>query len=343
MKTRLLKSEEIKEAGRILRNGGLVGIPTETVYGLAANALSSEAVLKIFEAKGRPDDNPLIVHIANLDEIDDLVAYVPPVVYDLAKAFWPGPLTIVLEKSDIIPNEVTAGLDTVAIRMPNHKVAQEIIREAGVPLAAPSANTSGRPSPTTAQHVMEDMDGRIDAVIDGGPCSVGVESTVITLCTRKPKLLRPGKITPEEISKVLGTEIEIDDAVFGEILDGEIPTSPGMKYKHYSPKANVIIVDADSDDFRNYVNLKAEKGKVAAIVFDEESKGFNCDILFFGKEEDDLAHANTLFSNLRKCDELGVDTVFVHCPSAEGIGFAVINRLLRAADFEILSLGGDEL
>jgi len=334
MQTLLLKGNQIDEAGAILRKGGLVAIPTETVYGLAANALDGSTVAKIFEAKGRPQDNPLIVHIADISEIDDLVAYVPPVVYDLADAFWPGPLTIILDKSEAVPDEVTAGLDTVAIRMPSHPVARKIIRAAGVPLAAPSANVSGKPSPTTAAHVIKDMDGKIDAIVDGGPCEVGVESTVITLAARKPRLLRPGRITPEEIEEVIGDELVIDDAVLGRLKEGEKAASPGMKYKHYSPSADVIIVKGTLENFAKFVNERAGEG-VAALVFDGEEDKIKCKTKNFGEENDDLAHAAKLFDALRACDDEGVSTLYVRCPGDEGVGLAVMNRLLRAADFKI--------
>ena len=247
--------QDIETAGKLLKDGELVAIPTETVYGLAADALNGEAVANIFKAKGRPMDNPLIVHIADLSQVDDLVAFVPPVLEDLAKAFWPGPLTVILEKSDLIPDEVSAGLDTVAIRMPSHPVARAIIKAAGTPLAAPSANTSGMPSPTTAAHVLHDMDGKISAVVDGGPCEVGVESTVLTLCTRVPRILRPGRVTPEDLFDVLG-DVDVDDAVLGQLAEGAVAASPGMKYKHYSPKAEVYIVDGSAEGFAKYVNEK---------------------------------------------------------------------------------------
>ena len=338
METKLLTSEQTADAGKILKNGGLVGIPTETVYGLAANALDGSAVAKIFEAKGRPQDNPLIVHISDLSELDDLVAFVPPVVYDLADEFWPGPLTIIMEKSELIPDEVSAGLPTVAIRMPSHPVAREIIRAAGVPLAAPSANTSGKPSPTTAAHVMQDMTGKIDAVVDGGESTVGIESTVITLCTRRPRLLRPGGITPDDLFAVLG-DLVIDDAVLGELRSDEKAASPGMKYKHYSPDANVILVDADSDAFVAFVNSKtAADDNIASIAFDNEADNLNCDVITFGEEEDDAAHAAKLFTALRECDDRGFKTVYVHAPKADGVGLAVMNRLLRAAEYEVIKL-----
>ncbi len=338
MKTKLLSASEYKEAGTILREGGLVGIPTETVYGLAANALDGEAVSKIFEAKGRPQDNPLIVHIAELSELEDLVSYVPSTLYDLADEFWPGPLTIILDKSDAIPDEVSAGLDTVAIRMPSHPIARQIIKAAGVPLAAPSANTSGKPSPTTAAHVMHDMDGKIDAVVDGGPCEVGVESTVISLATRKPQLLRPGRVTPEEIEEVLGDELVINDAVLGKLKEGEKAASPGMKYKHYSPSANVIIVKGTIDEFADFI--KTKDGNIAALVFTGEEEKLSCTTYDFGAEDDDLAHAARLFDALRRGDDDNISELYVRCPSADGVGLAVMNRLLRAAEFQIVELGG---
>lgn len=334
--------QDIQTAGKLLKDGELVAIPTETVYGLAADALNGEAVANIFKAKGRPMDNPLIVHIADLSQVDDLVAFVPPVLEDLAKAFWPGPLTVIMEKSDLIPDEVSAGLDTVAIRMPSHPVARAIIKAAGTPLAAPSANTSGMPSPTTAAHVLHDMDGKISAVVDGVPCEVGVESTVLTLCTRVPRILRPGRVTPEDLFDVLG-EVEVDDAVLGQLAEGAVAASPGMKYKHYSPKAEVYIVDGSAEGFAKYVNEKvveraADEAAVAALVFDGEESLVNCVTLPFGAEDDSLGQAEHLFDDLRRADELGVSDIYVRCPSAEGVGLAVMNRLLRAAEFRIINV-----
>lgn len=328
--------QDIQRAGDLLKAGELVAIPTETVYGLAADALNGEAVARIFEAKGRPGDNPLIVHIADLSQVDDLTAFVPPVLEDLAKAFWPGPLTVILEKSDLIPDEVTAGLDTVAIRMPSHKDARAIIQAAGTPLAAPSANTSGMPSPTTAEHVLHDMDGKIAAVVDGGPCEVGVESTVLTLCTRVPRVLRPGKVTPEELFEVLG-EVEVDDAVLGQLAEGAVAASPGMKYKHYSPNAEVYVLNGSAEGFAAYVNEK-DPEKTAALVFDGEEELVSCRTLPFGEAGDPLTQAERLFDDLRRADELGVEEIYVRCPDAEGVGLAVLNRLLRAAEFRVIDV-----
>ncbi len=338
MKTQMLKPNQADIAGRILRNGGLVAIPTETVYGLAANALDGKAVANIFKAKGRPMDNPLIVHITELSQLEDLdlVAYVPSAAYDLAEAYWPGPMTIIMEKGSAIPDEVSAGLDTVAIRMPAHPVARSIIDAAGVPLAAPSANTSGKPSPTTAVHVAEDMDGKIDAIVDGGPCEVGVESTVLTLCAETPRILRPGGVTPAMLEEVLG-EVDIDDAVLGKLKEGEVAASPGMKYKHYSPNAEVYIVRGPIERFADFVNAK-DPQTTAALVFDGEEKYIRCRTLPFGAAGDELAHAHRLFFDLRTCDEMGIQNIYVRCPSDEGVGLAVMNRLLRAAEFRFIDV-----
>ena len=274
MNTLRLRSDncgDLQTAAEILKNGGLVAIPTETVYGLAANALDAEAVKKIFVAKGRPNDNPLIVHVASLEEIPPLVEEVDPRLYDLAEKYWPGPLTVIMKKSDTVPAEVSPRLDTVAIRMPSHPDAREIIRLSGVPLAAPSANASGRPSPTSADHVITDLDGRIDAVVDGGACSVGVESTVVTLVTDPPTLLRPGGITPDQLVDVLG-ELNISSAVFEKLKDGEQAQSPGMKYKHYAPTAQVTIIRGSFENYKKF--LLAQKDTVCAVCFEGEGKHF---------------------------------------------------------------------
>ena len=267
MKTLRLKStekEDIKKAAEILKNGGLAAIPTETVYGLAANALDPVAVGKIFAAKGRPQDNPLIVHVASLDAIPPLVKKVDPRMLKLAERFWPGPLTIISERSEIVPDAVTAGLSTVAIRMPSHPCARAIIEQSGLPLAAPSANASGKPSPTCAEHVLADLDGRIDAVVDGGHCSVGVESTVITLATEPPTLLRPGGVTVEQLREVLG-EVNIAAAVFEKLKDGERPQSPGMKYKHYAPAAEVTIIKGSFKQYKKFL-LSAGKTRSSILI-----------------------------------------------------------------------------
>ena len=337
MKTLHLNSQDnnaIQTAAEILRSGGLVAIPTETVYGLAANALDGEAVKKIFTAKGRPQDNPLIVHVSSIEEIEPLVEKVDPRAYDLAEKYWPGPLTIIMKKSDKIPDEVSAGLDTVAIRMPSHECAREIISASGVPLAAPSANASGRPSPTKASHVAEDLDGKIDAIIDGGESEVGVESTVVTLATNPPTLLRPGGITPAQLEAVLG-EIAISPAVFAKLRDGEKAESPGMKYKHYAPKAQVTIIKGDFEKYKKF--LLAQKDTVCAVCFEGEGKYFEKHIEY-GKENDDESQAHSIFDALREVDAMGCKRAFVRCPVSSGVGLAVYNRLLRSAAFRVIDL-----
>ena len=339
MQTELLDascSGSIDKAGRILRNGGLVGIPTETVYGLAANALDGSAVAKIFAAKGRPMDNPLIVHISEFSQMDQLVEQVTDPAKKLAQNFWPGPLTMILPKSNLIPDEVSAGLPTVAVRFPSHPVAKKVIDAAGVPLAAPSANTSGKPSPTLASHVMEDMAGKIEAVLDGGPCSVGVESTVITLATDPPRLLRPGGVTLEELRGVLGN-VEMDQAVLNPLKEGVKASSPGMKYKHYSPKANVILVEGSFEQYQNYVNSQKADG-VMALCYGTEGKNLEVPCVSYGEEEDYREQARKLFDALRELDEKNAHTVYARCPKPEGVGLAVYNRLIRAAGFEVIRL-----
>lgn len=326
-------------AAGVLKNGGLVAIPTETVYGLAADALNGKAVAKIFEAKGRPADNPLIVHIANFEDIErfKLVREIPESAFKLAKSFWPGPLTIIMKKGDVIPDEVSAGLDTVAIRLPSHPSARAIINAANIPLAAPSANLSGSPSPTTAQHVINDMDGKIDAVFDGGACSVGVESTVLTLAEGTPRLLRPGKVTLEELRSVLG-EVALDPAVLSKLKEGQKAASPGMKYKHYAPRANVILLKCSDDEFIAYVNRNSGGG-VAALCCDEDTDKLCAKYISLGRRNDYEAHAQRLFDSLRRIDGYGdIHTVYTRLPSTDGVGLAVYNRLIRAAGFEVIDL-----
>ena len=316
-------------------------MPTETVYGLAADALNGEAVKRIFEAKGRPMDNPLIVHVADFSDIDRLAlaAEIPEKAVSLAKAFWPGPLTIIMKKGPVIPDEVSAGLDTVAIRIPSHPDAQRLLKLSGLALAAPSANTSGKPSPTLAQHVTDDMDGKIEAILDGGACSVGVESTVITLASETPRILRPGIITREDIEAVIGP-VEVDKAVLNKLENNEKAASPGMKYKHYAPRARVILVRGGNDKYINYVNraYSSDKG-VAAMCYDEDAQRLSAPCVTIGSMNDETAQAQALFDALRAVDDIGgVTTVYAHCPSAEGVGMALYNRLIRAAAFKVVDL-----
>lgn len=326
----------IARAGAILRAGGLVAIPTETVYGLAANALDPAAVNKIFAAKGRPGDNPLIVHVAAFDEIRPLVTRIGEKAEKLASLFWPGPLTIILPKSAAIPDEVSAGLGTVALRMPSHPVAAALIKAAGVPLAAPSANISGRPSPTNAQHVLADMDGKIDAVVDAGPCSIGVESTVISLAGSVPCLLRPGAVTVRQLEQAVGA-IDISPAVFADAGSTQQVMSPGMKYRHYSPKARVIILRGGLERFIDYVVAHRREGD-AVLCFEGEKERMPLPAVTFGHEDKASEQAKRLFQALREADELPAQRVFARCPGREGLGLAVYNRLLRAAGFEVVEL-----
>lgn len=334
MKTLLLNKNEIDIAADIIKKGGIVAMPTETVYGLAADALNGDAVAKIFKAKGRPMDNPLIVHISDIKQIDMLVAEFPNKAKKLAEKFWPGPLTIVLPKSDIIPDEVSAGLSTVAIRFPSHPVAHELIAKSS-PIAAPSANLSGSPSPTTVRHVLADMDGRIDAIIDGGDCEVGVESTVITLAENVPTLLRPGGVTLEQLRAEIG-EVKVHPAVLKSLGKGMKASSPGMKYKHYSPKAEVILLRGSEQGFCEYIKANSDD-KTAVLCYEEEKDSFKNHIVL-GKRDDEAAHAHRLFTCLREADEDGYTRVYAHCPREEGIGLAVYNRILRAAAFNVIEV-----
>lgn len=325
--------KNIEYVAKLLQDGEIVGIPTETVYGLGADATNIEAVKKIFLAKGRPQDNPLIVHLSSIDEIMDYVEYVPDIAYKLAEKFCPGPLTMVLKKKDIIPDITSAGLDTVGIRIPYHHLARRIIKACGKPIAAPSANLSGSPSPTTAMHVYDDMNGKIPAIIDGGSCSVGVESTVICFNNDYVRILRPGFISEEKIKEVTNKVI-IDKAVLNKMVEGDIIISPGMKYKHYSPKANVIIIEGNMDKFTNYVNVHSE-GATYGLIFDED-KLEGVPYLTYGDTSEE--QAKELFYRLREFDKLGAETVYVRCPKKTGVGVAVYNRLLRAAGFEVIKL-----
>ena len=313
-------------------------LPTKENIKTVADALNGKAVSGIFKAKGRPMDNPLIVHISDFSQIDrfSLVREIPKAAYTLAEKFWPGPLTIIMPKGSAIPDEVSAGLDTVAIRFPSHPVTKAVITAADRPLAAPSANTSGSPSPTTAGHVYHDMQGKIPYVLDGGICEVGVESTVITLCTPVPMLLRPGGITLEQLETVLG-KVDVNDAVLHKLRDGEKAESPGMKYKHYAPKANLILVKAEDEEYIRFVNSKADD-TVGALCYDEDEKLLNVKTFTFGGKNDYCAQANRLFDALREIDETDVQTVYGRCPDTQGMAMAVYNRLIRSAGFEVIEL-----
>ncbi len=340
MKTQIFKVDKdskdiLNMAADILRNGGIVAIPTETVYGLGANALNGEACQDIFKAKGRPSDNPLIVHIAKPEHAEK-IAYTNQLYYALAEKFMPGPLTIILPKRDIVPHQTTGGLDTVAVRCPLNEVARELISISGLPIAAPSANTSGKPSPTTAKHVLDDMEGKIPLILDGGECSVGVESTVIQIKENEIILLRPGQVTPKDLMSVC-ENVTIAGAVKEELRAGEKPLSPGMKYKHYAPKAELYLID---DRYINFVEFTKEKQKsenCAIMCYDEEVDLLkNKNLLPIGKKEDIKKQTQKLFDLLRKADDLCVDTVYAHLPSEEGESLAIYNRMIRACAHRVL-------
>lgn len=324
----------INKAADILKHGGIVAVPTETVYGLAASAFDDEAIKKVFIAKGRPQNNPLIVHIDDMKMLDAVAYDIPDTAKALAKRFWPGPLTMVLKKRDNIAKSVSAGLDTVAVRMPSSKDARDIISASGLPLAAPSANISGSPSPTTAKHVISDLDGRVDAIVLGDDCTVGVESTVVALFCTPPRLLRPGAVTAEQLRETL-PDLVIDKAVLNEPKKGEAVASPGMLYKHYAPKTETFLVEGESDKF---INLVSSKENAAAICFDEEFDKIPGKKIKYGKSTDKKALAKNLFSVLREVDTLKVNSVYIHAPEKSGMGLAVYNRLIRAAGFKVIKL-----
>ena len=336
MKTKYLTQKEIQTAAAVLADGGLVGIPTETVYGLGANGLDPKAVADIFAAKGRPQDNPLILHIPHVSWLERYCRDIPEQAYALAERFWPGPLTIVLPRRDNVPDVVTAGLDTVGMRCPGHGLCREIIELAGVPVAAPSGNTSGRPSPTTAQHMLEDMDGRIDAIVDGGPCGVGVESTIVDLTCVPPRLLRPGGVTLEQLREVLGI-VDVDDAVPRQMQEGEKPRPPGMAYRHYAPKAPGTVVTGDPEKSAVYIADHAGQ-QDGIICFDEFADRFSGRVMEIGHVQDKQEQARHIFDALRSFDHTDVTAIWAQCPDTAGIGLAIANRLNKAAGFHVIEV-----
>ena len=330
--------QTIAGAAEIILAGGLVAMPTETVYGLAANALDEKAVLSIFSAKARPADNPLILHISDMDMLDNIAYDIPDAARELARLFWPGPLTMIFNRKDTVPAVCSAGLNTVAVRFPAHPAAKALIKAAGVPLAAPSANYSGRPSPTSAQHVETDLSGRIDAIIDGGECEIGLESTVISFAG-EPVVLRPGGITPEQISSVIGP-IKVDEAVLKPLDLGEHPNSPGMKYTHYAPRTTVILCEGDRHGYIEYVNTQFERhGDVCALCPEEFAEEILSPRLSLGHMEDASDQSHRLFAALREVDELGSTVCYAYAPQKQGLGLAVYNRLLRASGFNLMQVG----
>ncbi|MBR5244854.1 MAG: threonylcarbamoyl-AMP synthase [Clostridia bacterium] len=341
MLTKLLhrSAADIAQAGRLLAGGEVVGIPTETVYGLAANALDEAAVAKIFAAKGRPQDNPLIIHISALEQLEDLAEEISPAVWQMAEQFWPGPLTMVVKKKDIVPDRTSAGLDTVGIRMPSHPVARAIIDAAGVPLAAPSANTSGKPSPTTARDVLDDMNGKIPAIVDGGACTVGVESTVVDMTGEFPQILRPGAITEEMIREAMGA-VSTDRATLEGLSDDAKVRSPGMKYRHYAPKAPVILLEGAPEDTYLALLEQMQQPWTGVICFEEylpaikESKSRL--VYSLGYSWDHAEHARRLFALLRKFDRTQAKRIVVQCPRTMGANAGTVNRLRKAAGFQCI-------
>lgn len=326
--------ESIAQAADILRRGGLLAIPTETVYGLGANGLDENAVLHIFEAKGRPQDNPLILHIPDASWLTRYCEDVPETAYRLAERFWPGPLTMILKKKPCVPLRTTGGLETVGMRCPDHAVTRAIIEKAGVPVAAPSANTSGRPSCTTAEHVREDMWGKIDGIVDGGPCEVGVESTIIDLTVTPPQLLRPGGLPLESLRDALG-EVTVDKAVTQKMGEGEKPRAPGMKYRHYAPKAPVTVVTGGAKASARYLLTHASED-AGVICFDEFVPLFAGHIVHpLGASGDKRAQAQHVFDALRTFDETSVGEIWAQCPDSKGLGLAIGNRLKKAAGFHV--------
>lgn len=336
-----IQDEELLEAAQIIRDGGLVAFPTETVYGLGANALDEQAARKIYAAKGRPSDNPLIAHISCMEELIPLVSQLPEAGERLARAYWPGPLTLVFPKSDKVPYGTTGGLDTVAVRMPSDPVASRLIALAGVPIAAPSANTSGRPSPTTAQHVWQDMNGKIEMILDGGPVGIGVESTIVDVSGPVPTLLRPGAVTVEMLEETVG-HVDIDPAIRGPLKADIKPKAPGMKYRHYAPQAELVLVEGDIDAVAGRINFLAkeklgQKYRVG-VICTEETRGLYRygELRSVGQRAKQETIAHNLFAVLREFDDLQVDYIYSESFSKEHLGQAIMNRLTKAAGYHVI-------
>ena len=325
-------------AAEVIKRGGLVVFPTETVYGLGASALDADAARKIYAAKGRPSDNPLIIHISSPEEAEKY-CYVSPEYYRLAEKFLPGPLTVIMPKKDVVPKTVTGGLDTVAVRCPENEAARELIRLSGVPIAAPSANISGKPSPTSAAHVREDLDGKVDVIIDGGECKIGLESTIVKLDEGGATLLRPGAITPQMLEKVLG-KIKLDGGITKKNETDAPPLAPGMKYKHYAPRAQVYLLSGDADKITAFLLGKlAENENIGVLCFDELTEKLSGKyIVPFGKKDDESAHAKRLFKALRYFDDVEVNEIYATSVGTDGIDLATYNRMLKASGYTIIEV-----
>lgn len=334
-----IDQQKLKHIAKVIRAGGVVAFPTETVYGLGANALDENAIEKIFQAKGRPSDNPLIVHISDFNQVYSLAKEIPEHGIKLMNTFWPGPLTLVLKKTDIVPKKVTAGLDTVAVRMPAHPIARAIIAEAGVPVAAPSANRSGKPSPTRAEHVINDLDGRVDIIVRAGISEVGLESTVLDITNYPPVILRPGGILPEQIKEICG-QVIVPSEVLRELSQNEVPKAPGMKYTHYAPKANMIVICGDIAGQVAKINEIREKfikenKKVAILGTAETKEHYNSECIVMGSRDNPAEIAANLFEILRNFDKTDVDIILAEAIPETGMGLAVMNRMLKASGYQI--------
>lgn len=349
MKTELKKvdsshidAEVLEEAAAIIRSGGLVAFPTETVYGLGADALNARASERIYQAKGRPSDNPLIVHVAEFSDMERIAADMPGEARMLADAFWPGPLTMIVRKNDLVPRETTGGMDTVAVRMPSHPIALELIRRSGGYIAAPSANTSGRPSPTLAEHVAEDMDGRIPMILDGGPVGIGIESTIVDLTEEIPMVLRPGYITSEMLREVIG-EVRMDPGIIA-LDSSQRPKAPGMKYKHYAPRADMILIDGEQERVVAKINAlaleAAASGKKIGIIATDETRSRydRGEVVSIGARQDEDAIARHLYRILRQFDDMEVDVIYSESFATPRIGQAIMNRLLKAAGHQVITV-----
>ena len=337
MNTRIFKIDKnyidsisIESCADIIKSGGLVAFPTETVYGLGADATRRDAALKIYAAKGRPSDNPLIIHISRAEDAESY-AYTSPLYYKLARAFMPGPLTVILPKKDTIPSEVTGGLDTVAVRCPSHEIARALISAAGVPIAAPSANISGSPSPTSASHVISDMNGKIEAIIDGGECEIGLESTIVKLEGSKAILLRPGAITADALRCVCD-EVEISSAVTHALAQNERPLSPGMKYRHYAPSSPLVLLEGSENDVIVFLQKASKDENCVILCYSEEADMLSgAKLIDVGCRDDLQTQAQRLFGALRQADTMGADIIYAHLPPPHGLGLALYNRMIRAA------------
>lgn len=335
-------NNQVKEAGKILKNGGLVAFPTETVYGLGGDAKNKDASKAIYAAKGRPSDNPLIVHIPDVSWVDGIVSEIPEAAKKLADAFWPGPMTLIFKKNEVIPLETTGGLDTVAVRLPSHPVARALMEESGVYIAAPSANTSGRPSPTKAKHVAEDLSGKIDAIIDGGEVNIGLESTIIDVTEDIPTILRPGYISLDDVKAVVG-EARMDPGIMSK--DSNVrPKAPGMRYRHYAPKGNLIVVNGEKEKVCAYINKQVESAgalhkKVAVLASSETASTYkNAKVYVIGSLNDEEEIARNLYDVLRQFDEEEMELIFSEAFETPHIGQAIMNRLLKAAGHQVVSL-----